>query len=147
MKNSLYIFLLLASFSVKAQDDIVKKIVDEANNNSQLEVLAHELLDVVGPRLTGTPQMKNAGEWALQRYAGWGIDARIHEFGEWQGWERGVTHVDLVSPRIRTLSGMQLAYSPSTSQEGITAGLAVIPEVNNKEEFNAWLKTIKGKFV
>jgi hypothetical protein len=147
MKNTLYIFLLLASFSVGAQNDIVKKIVDEANNNSQLEVLAHELLDVVGPRLTGTPQMKNAGEWALQRYAGWGIDARIHEFGEWQGWERGVTHVDLVSPRIRTLSGMQLAYSPSTSQEGITAGLAVIPEVNNKEEFNAWLKTIKGKFV
>ena len=147
MKNSLYIFLLLASFSVYAQGDIVKKIVDEATNNSQLEILAHELLDVVGPRLTGTPQMKNAGDWALKRYAGWGIDARIHEFGEWQGWERGVTHVDLVSPRIRTLSGMQLAYSPSTSQEGITAGLAVIPEVNNKEEFNDWLKTIKGKFV
>ena len=58
MKNTLYIFLLLASFSVGAQNDIVKKIVDEANNNSQLEVLAHELLDVVGPRLTGTPQMK-----------------------------------------------------------------------------------------
>jgi hypothetical protein len=54
MKNTLYIFLLLASFSVGAQNDIVKKIVDEANNNSQLEVLAHELLDVVGPRLTGT---------------------------------------------------------------------------------------------
>ena len=117
MKNSIYIFLLLASFSVKAQADIVKKIVDEANNNSQLEILAHELLDVVGPRLTGTPQMKNAGEWAVQKYADWGIDARIHEFGEWQGWERGITHVDLVSPRIRTLSGMQLAYSPSTSQE------------------------------
>ena len=40
-----------------------------------------------------------------------------------------------------------MAYSPSTSQKGITAGLAVIPEVNNKEEFNTWLKTIKGKFV
>ena len=147
MKNSLYIFLLLASFSVKAQDDIVKKIVDEATNNSQLELLAHELLDVVGPRLTGTPQMKKAGEWALQRYAGWGIDARIHEFGEWRGWERGVTHIDLIYPRVRTLSGMQLAYSPSTSQKGITAELAIIPEVNNKEEFTAWLKTIQGKFV
>ena len=147
MKNSLYILLLIVSFSVKAQDDIIKNIVAEATDNSHLEILAHELLDVVGPRLTGTPQMKNAGDWALQRYAGWGIDARIHEFGEWQGWERGITHVDLVSPRIRTLSGMQLAYSPSTSQKGITAGLAVIPEVDNKEEFNAWLKTIKGKFV
>ena len=147
MKKSFLILFLLASFSVKAQDDTIKNIIAEATENSHLEILAHELLDVVGPRLTGTPQMKNAGDWALQRYASWGIEARIHEFGEWQGWERGITHVDLVSPRTRTLSGMQLAYSPSTSQKGITAGLAVIPEVNNKEEFNTWLKTIKGKFV
>ncbi len=147
MKKVLYSFLLFASFSVQAQDDIVKNIIAEATNNSQLEVLAHELLDVVGPRLTGTPQMKNAADWAMQRYSGWGIKAKIHEFGEWQGWKRGITHIDMVSPRIRTLSGTQLAYSPSTTQRGVTAGLAVIPEVKNKEEFNAWLTTIKGKFV
>ena len=147
MKKALYSFLLFASFSVQAQDDIVKNIIAEATNNSQLEVLAHELLDVVGPRLTGTPQMKNAADWAMQRYSGWGIKAKIHEFGEWQGWKRGITHIDMVSPRIRTLSGTQLAYSPSTTQGGVTAGLAVIPEVKNKEEFNAWLTTIKGKFV
>ena len=60
MKNSLYILLLLATFYVKAQDDIIKNIVAEATDNSHLEILAHELLDVVGPRLTGTPQMKKA---------------------------------------------------------------------------------------
>ena len=147
MKNLLYVSLLLVSFSVKSQNDIVKNIVDEASNNSQLEVLAHELLDVVGPRLTGTPQMKNAADWAVQKYTDWGVNARIQEFGEWRGWERGVTHIDMISPRIRTLFGMQLAYSPSTSQKGITGGVAMIPEVNNKEEFNAWLETIKGKFV
>ena len=135
MKKVLYSFLLFASFYVQAQDDIVKNIIAEATNNSQLEVLAHELLDVVGPRLTGTPQMKNAADWAMQRYSGWGIKAKIHEFGEWQGWKRGITHIDMVSPRIRTLSGTQLAYSPSTTQRGVTAGLAVIPEVKNKEEF------------
>ena len=147
MKNLLYVSLLLVSFSVKSQNDIVKNIVDEASNNSQLEALAHELLDVVGPRLTGTPQMKNAADWAVQKYTDWGVNARIQEFGEWRGWERGVTHIDMISPRIRTLFGMQLAYSPSTSQKGITGGVAMIPEVNNKEEFNAWLETIKGKFV
>ena len=35
----------------------------------------------------------------------------------------------------------------STSLKGITGALDVIPEVKNKDEFNAWLKTIKGKFI
>ena len=33
MKNSLYILLLIVSFSVKAQDDIIKNIVAEATDN------------------------------------------------------------------------------------------------------------------
>ena len=39
---------------------------------------------------------------------------------------------------------MQLAYSPSTSEKGITGWISNNPEVENKEEFNTWLKTIKG---
>ena len=50
----------------KSKDPIVQSIVDEANNNSQLEVLAHELFDVIGPRLVGTPQMKQAHDWAVK---------------------------------------------------------------------------------
>ena len=34
----------------------------------QLEPLAHELLDVIGPRLVGTPQMKQAHDWAVAKY-------------------------------------------------------------------------------
>lgn len=147
MKKSFLILFLLASFSIKAQDDTIKNIITEATENSHLEILAHELLDIVGPRLTGTPQMRNAHDWAVQRYADWGINAKIHEWGEWNGWERGITHIDMISPRVRTLSGIQLGYSPSTSLKGITGELDVIPEVKNKDEFNAWLKTIKGKFI
>ena len=147
MKKSFLILFLLASFSIKAQDDTIKNIITEATENSHLEILAHELLDIVGPRLTGTPQMRNAHDWAVQRYADWGINAKIHEWGEWNGWERGITHIDMISPRVRTLSGIQLGYSPSTSLKGITGELDVIPEVKNKDEFNAWLKTVKGKFI
>ena len=35
--------------------------------------LAHELFDVIGPRLVGTPQMKNAHDWAVNKYANWGL--------------------------------------------------------------------------
>jgi|TARA_B100001758_G_scaffold58441_1_gene48465 carboxypeptidase Q len=147
MKKLILILCIFTSFSAESQDDIVNKIIDEATNNSQLEVLAHELLDVIGPRLTGTPQKKQAADWAINKYNSWGVNAELHEFGEWTGWERGITHVDMVSPRIRTLSGRQLAYSPSTSKEGITGEIVFIPEVENKEDFTSWLETIKGKFV
>ena len=162
MKKLILILCLFTSFSAISQyrfpqnndvdyDDpafeTVKEIIDEARNSSQLEVLAHELLDVVGPRLTGTPQMKQAADWAIKKYTGWGINAELHEFGEWAGWERGITQIDMTSPRIRTLSGRQLAYSPSTSEEGITGEIVFIPEVENKQEFADWLETIKGKFV
>jgi len=33
--------------------------------------------------------------------------------------QRGITHVDLISPRVVSLSGFQLAWSPSTAQKGI----------------------------
>lgn len=45
---------------------VVQNIVNEANNNSQLENLAFELLDVIGPRLVGSPAMKQANDWAVE---------------------------------------------------------------------------------
>lgn len=147
MKKLYIILLLLFSFNAYSQNEIVNNIVEEAENNSQLESLAHELLDLIGPRLVGTPQMKNAHDWAIEKYKSWGIDASLHQFGEWNGWERGITHIDMIQPRLRTLTGQQLAYNPSTSKKGVTAKVDVIPEVENEEEFKEWLGTIKGKFI
>ena len=36
---------------------------------------------------------------------------------------------------------------PSTSKKGITADVTKVPQINTKEDFDNWLKTIKGKFV
>src|SRR5690554_5167199 len=86
-------------------EPVVEQIVREATQHSQLKQLAHELLDVVGPRLVGTPQMKHAHDWAVAKYAEWGIEARYEEFGEWRGWDRGISHIDMVYPRVKTLAG------------------------------------------
>ena len=66
-------FLSTAVISAQSQQEMIDKIVKEAEDNSQLENLAHELLDVVGPRLVGTPQMKNAHDWAVKKYNSWDI--------------------------------------------------------------------------
>ena len=147
MKKKFLLIFLLISFNLTSQNEILNQIVDEVTNNSQLETLAHELFDVIGPRLVGTPQMKNAHDWAVKKYEKWGMTARLHQWGIWRGWERGITHVDMLEPRVRTLAGRQLAWSPSTSKRGVTAEVTKIPEIKEKAEFEQWLKTIKGKFI
>lgn len=148
LRHSLFIlFLITASIHAQESKVVIDKIIKEANENSQLEPLAHELLDVVGPRLVGTPQMKNAHDWAVNKYQGWGISAKNEQWGEWRGWERGITQIDMVSPRIQTLDGTQLAWNPSTGSKGVTAEVIVIPKLRNRVDFNNWLSNVKGKFV
>ncbi len=156
MKISIKLMLLvtLISFGTissqnkeKQKDPIIENIIKEATENSQLEQLGHELLDVIGPRLVGTPQMQQANDWAVAKYKSWGIDARNEKWGEWRGWERGISHIDLVSPRIQSLDGTQLAWNPSTSDEGVTAEVIVIPTVKDSLSFQNWLNGIKGKIV
>src|SRR5574342_1127020 len=136
-----------SSQTFATDDSVLQNIWNEAMTNSQLEKLAHELLDVIGPRLVGTPQMKKAHDWAVAKYAGWGITARNEQWGKWRGWERGVTHIDLLAPRVRTLEGTMLAWSPGTPKNGIQAGTIIIPEVVDSVAFQKWLPNVKGKFV
>ena len=147
--TTLITVLLFTVSSAIAQnrDALIQSIVDEANNNSHLEMLAHELLDVIGPRLVGTPQMQHAHDWAVSTLESWGISARNEQWGEWRGWERGITHIDLVHPRVVSLDGMQLAWSPPTPGDGVTAGLVIIPDLENPDAFSNWLPTVEGKFV
>jgi len=147
-KCCLFIFLLITT-TTQAQDSrqVIDNMIKEANENSQLELLAHELLDVVGPRLVGTPQMKQAHEWVIDKYQNWGISAKKEQWGQWRAWNRGITHIDMVSPRVQTLDGTQLAWSPGTGRKGITAEVITIPKVENRVVFDKWLPKVRGKFV
>ena len=143
------ILVVLTTSTIKAQEtsDVINNMVNEANENSQLETLAHQLLDVVGPRLVGTPQLKNSSDWIIDTYTKWGISAKAEAWGTWRGWERGITHVDMISPRVQTLSGTQLAWNPSTGSKGVTADVIIIPTIQDSLDFVKWLPKVKGKFV
>lgn len=143
----LLFLLTISSGFTQTKQEMIENIVKEAENNSELEKLAHELLDVVGPRLVGTPQMKNANDWAVQKYSNWGISARNEEWGKWKGWERGITHVDLISPRIQSLEARQLAWSPSTGKKGVQAEVVILPQAKDSVDFIQKIKSVKGKFV
>lgn len=125
---------------------IVENFVNEVQNKSQLETMAHEFLDVIGPRLVGTPEMLAANNWTAEKMKSWGIEAELQKFGTWKGWERGITHVDMVYPRVKTLVATQLAWSPSTKKP-VEAEVVILPKVATKAEFDLWLPAVKGKVV
>lgn len=147
IKLSGLLLILSAQLLMAQPGKVADAIVKEATENSQLEKLAHELMDQIGPRLVGTPQMQQAHDWAVAKYNAWGITARNEKWGEWRGWERGITHIDMISPWVRTLEGTQLAWSPNTGGKTISAEVVVIPDLADSIAFQKWLPTVKGKFV
>ena len=128
-------------------DPVIDNIVREETDHSQLQPLAHDLFDRIGPRLVGTPEMEKAAEWAVARYTAWGIAARTEKWGEWRGWERGISHIDMVYPRVRTLEGTQLAWSPGMGDKTVTADLVILPDLADSMAFQQWLPEVRGKFV
>ena len=152
MKKSthlIFICLLLCGSVANAQikDTIVEGIVKEATENSQLEKLAHDLVDQIGPRLVGSPKMYQAHQWAMSKYTEWGVPVRNEKWGEWRGWERGITHIDMVAPWVKSLEGTQLAWSPNTGGKSVTAEVIIVPDLADSIAFQKWLPAVKGKFV
>ncbi len=147
--SSVFILLLLWTVPMQAQttEEVVQRIVQEATENSQLKDLGHHLMDVIGPRLVGTPQQQKAHDWGVEKMKSWGIEAYNEQFGVWRGWERGITHIDMLEPRVVSLRGMQLAWSPTTGRRPNEGGLIIIPEVADSLEFVNWLPNVRGKFV
>ena len=53
--------------------DAINKIKEEESKHSQVMEMVGYLTDVVGPRLTGSPSLKKAQQYAIDRMREWGI--------------------------------------------------------------------------
>jgi carboxypeptidase Q len=151
--------LMLAALAVLAAEERpdeaqLWKIRQEATSRSQILQTLHVLTDVYGPRLTGSPNLKAAGEWAVQQMTSWGLkNGRLEpwDFG-YAGWanERATAH--LISPVKDALVVEVLAWTPGTT--GVARGQAVqitLPVRPNATDLTTFLEgiksTIKGKMV
>ncbi|MEE2899145.1 MAG: M28 family peptidase [Gemmatimonadota bacterium] len=156
MKTRCFLLATLATLftggSLEAQtfptdDPVIQHMWNEGmGESSQVFDLAQALLDSIGPRLVGSPGFEAAADWALANYAAWGIEAEKQQYGTWRGWKRGYSHIDLISPRVRTLSGMMLAWSPGVD-EAVEADVVLLPEFSSPAQFAAWLPSVDGKMV
>ena len=132
--------------TIPLNDPVLQRIWDIGTRQSEIEGIAQALMDSIGPRLVGTPGFDRATDWATQLMGSWGVRAEKEQYGTWRGWDRGVTHIDLIEPRVRTLEGTMLAWSPGTSGP-VEAEVVTVPDYGTEAELDAWIGTVRGKLV
>jgi carboxypeptidase Q len=137
---------LLAQTS--ADKDLLERIRKEEKDNSQIMKTMHMFTDVYGPRLTGSPNHKNAAEWALKQMTAWGLqNAHLEawDFGH-VGWlnERLTAHI--ISPVKDVLTCEVLAWTPSTrGPVRANAYQLILPERPSQEQLTAFFEKEKAK--
>ena len=130
--------LLLATLPISAQApsvaDVYAQIRAEETNNSKIMWIIHEVADVYGPRVTGTPNLKAADDWGVKTMASWGLVNTHLEPWTFQppsaatpvpGWENMDLLADAVSPFHGQLMVKPLAWTPSTKGT-VTAKVVLI---------------------
>lgn len=126
--------------------DQTNRIIDEGMNRSEVMVLAHELMDGIGARLSNSPQMRRAEQWAVDRLNGWNL-TNVHregfEFG--RGWEILSSSAQMVSPRPRALTVIPVTWTPPT--DGTVRAEIVMAPMSEPEHFEAYRGQLAGKIV
>ncbi|UCF41739.1 MAG: peptidase, partial [Gemmatimonadota bacterium] len=95
---------------------VVKQIREEGLERSQLPEVARYLTEVIGPRLTGSPQMMEANTWTAEKMREWGLQNVVVEpWGEFgRGWERDEYMGRIVTPYAQPLVAQPVAWTGST---------------------------------
>jgi len=136
-----------AAQTLPTDDAVLRRIWAIGMDSSRTEELAATLFDSLGPRLTGSPNVRAAQDWLVKTYASLGIEAKNERYGTWRSWRRGPSHIDLISPRVRTLEATMVGFSPGTRGRDLVAGVIILPRFADSTEFVKWLPKAKGKLV
>ena len=146
------VFLILCNPVITSGEnidsDVNWKIRREETQNSRIMDLIHNLTDVYGPRLTGSPNFKAAGDWALAQMKRWGLqNAKLEKWDfTHYGWSCDKYSVRVLSPYKETLNARVVAWTPST--KGLVRAKIVQitpPERPTQESLSSYLSSVKGK--
>jgi carboxypeptidase Q len=124
----------------------IGRIRDEGLSRSQVMDHVSWLSDVYGPRLTGSPAIQAASDWAMKRFGEWGL-ANIHQerwaFGK--GWSLVRFSAHLVEPQIQPLVGFPQEWSSGT--KGPVTADVVRVQIANDGDFDKYRGKLRGKIV
>lgn len=103
-----------AAAPARDPNDPIERIKDEGMNRSQVMQILSYLTDVIGPRLTASPNMKRANEWTRDKLSEWGLsNAHLEAWGPFgRGWELKSFSAQVTEPQAIPLIAYPKAWSP-----------------------------------
>jgi hypothetical protein len=127
-------------------NDPITRIREEGLNRSHVMETLSYLTDVIGPRLTGSPNMKRANEWTRDQLAKWGLqNAHLESWGPFgRGWLLKSFSAEVIEPQAIPLIAYPKAWSP-----GASIPLAEVVYLDAKEtaDLARFKGQLKGKIV
>ena len=125
-----------------ADAQILSEIRDHSEAMENLEYLSDE----IGPRLTGSPQLKQANEWTAAKFREYGLtNVKLEPWTIARSWTRGTASARIVSPAEHPLTIASAGWSPGTN--GAVRGPVVYFDAKTKEDFAKFRGKLKGAIV
>ena len=121
-------------------------ILDEIDKKSELMANLEYLCDIIGPRLTGSPNLKRANDWTRDRFKDYGLEnAHLESWKIAHGWTRGPAVGHVVAPTEQRLLVESAGWSPST--KGPVRGPVVHLKAEKPADFDAYKGKVKGAWI
>jgi len=126
--------------------EMVTRIRDEGFTNSKVMDTIGYLTDVIGPRVTGSPQMREANDWTRQRLESWGlVNAHLEGWTFGRGWSLERSVVQMVKPAPATLVAFPRAFTPGT--DGPRRGKVVKVKIESEADAEKYRGQLAGRIV
>ncbi|HTB98228.1 MAG TPA: M20/M25/M40 family metallo-hydrolase [Terracidiphilus sp.] len=127
--------------------NMYQRIRDEGLNHSHVMEFASALTDGIGPRLTGSPNVKKANEWTRDTLTKIGLEnAHLEDWGEFGlGWQQLNTWARMVTPDTAVLIVQATPWSPSSP--GPVTGDVVFVNIQSEKDFDQYKGKLAGKVV
>lgn len=124
-----------------------QQIREEGLKHSHVMEYASALMDGIGPRLTGSPNLKHANEWTRDQFAAMGcVNAHLEDWGEFgMSWQQLNTWVRMSSPDTAVFIAQAAPWSPASN--GPIDAPAVWMEVKKAEDLEKFKGKVTGKIV
>ncbi|MEK6320163.1 MAG: M20/M25/M40 family metallo-hydrolase [Acidobacteriota bacterium] len=131
----------------KFDQDAITKIKEEGMKRSQVMDTLSYLTDVPGPRLTGSPGIRVAQEWAKQKLAAWGLqNPHLEAWGPFgRGWSLEGFSANMIKPNYTPLIAYPKAWSPSTN--GVVRAQPVYFDAKTEADLDKYKGKLKGAIV
>ena len=127
--------------------DVIARIREEGLQRSRVMDFAWVMTDVLGPRLTGSPGLRHAQQWAKARMDSLGlVNTVIEPFGDHGvGWTNEYTSLHLLAPSYQPLIGYPQAFTPGTNRK-VTVNAQVV-RIRSAADFVQYKGKLKGAIV